>query len=224
MIRRPPRSTLFPYTTLFRSRWAPEAKGPAAEPVGQRDFKEDPARGGLSDVAVRRQTIRHQWRTDEGRAIVDPLPTHKWGHATVHAVTAVQERSDGIRSETEATSAKHAGRDIECLLQRSGQSPQLSQLQVGRQVLKHRVAGDERLCQRWCVPWMEVRCDLGGAGGTDVAQRLHRALVNGDLVGGEIRRAHAPAIEAPREPTELTNVLDSHPIPAAGPVVLFGID
>src|SRR2546426_3655222 len=23
MIRRPPRSTLFPYTTLFRSRWAP---------------------------------------------------------------------------------------------------------------------------------------------------------------------------------------------------------
>src|SRR3989441_13255882 len=25
MIRRPPRSTLFPYTTLFRSRWAPAA-------------------------------------------------------------------------------------------------------------------------------------------------------------------------------------------------------
>src|SRR5690349_23451959 len=24
MIRRPPRSTLFPYTTLFRSRWKPE--------------------------------------------------------------------------------------------------------------------------------------------------------------------------------------------------------
>src|SRR5688572_33140060 len=24
MIRRPPRSTLFPYTTLFRSRWRPE--------------------------------------------------------------------------------------------------------------------------------------------------------------------------------------------------------
>src|SRR2546430_6503865 len=28
MIRRPPRSTLFPYTTLFRSRWA---AGPAVE-------------------------------------------------------------------------------------------------------------------------------------------------------------------------------------------------
>src|SRR5688572_31170360 len=30
MIRRPPRSTLFPYTTLFRSRWArsPRSTGP----------------------------------------------------------------------------------------------------------------------------------------------------------------------------------------------------
>src|SRR5436190_9808170 len=31
MIRRPPRSTLFPYTTLFRSDWAP-AEGHAAVP------------------------------------------------------------------------------------------------------------------------------------------------------------------------------------------------
>src|SRR5258708_10198775 len=29
MIRRPPRSTLFPYTTLFRSRWKPETQGVA---------------------------------------------------------------------------------------------------------------------------------------------------------------------------------------------------
>src|SRR2546427_8007782 len=26
MIRRPPRSTLFPYTTLFRSRWRPQSR------------------------------------------------------------------------------------------------------------------------------------------------------------------------------------------------------
>src|SRR5438034_8433810 len=32
MIRRPPRSTLFPYTTLFRSGWAARARGPAAGP------------------------------------------------------------------------------------------------------------------------------------------------------------------------------------------------
>src|SRR3989454_2040435 len=29
MIRHPPRSTLFPSTTLFRSRWAAEPRGPA---------------------------------------------------------------------------------------------------------------------------------------------------------------------------------------------------
>src|SRR3712207_7670102 len=37
MIRRPPRSTLFPYTTLFRSPWLP-----SPEPCGE----SDPLRGG----------------------------------------------------------------------------------------------------------------------------------------------------------------------------------
>src|SRR2546429_5328606 len=34
MIRRPPRSTLFPYTTLFRSELVDGAERPAAEPAG----------------------------------------------------------------------------------------------------------------------------------------------------------------------------------------------
>src|SRR2546430_13414175 len=38
MIRRPPRSTLFPYTTLFRSRTGDRASGPA---------RADPARPGI---------------------------------------------------------------------------------------------------------------------------------------------------------------------------------
>src|SRR2546422_2893720 len=33
MLRRPPRSTLFPYTTLFRSRASPARAGPAARQV-----------------------------------------------------------------------------------------------------------------------------------------------------------------------------------------------
>src|SRR3712207_7929410 len=33
MIRRPPRSTLFPYTTLFRSQLLQEGRGPRARPV-----------------------------------------------------------------------------------------------------------------------------------------------------------------------------------------------
>src|SRR5256885_12849893 len=45
MIRRPPRSTLFPYTTLFRSRGARGA-GAAARPVGDlgRSVRADPLR------------------------------------------------------------------------------------------------------------------------------------------------------------------------------------
>src|SRR2546426_6674881 len=35
MIRRPPRSTLFPYTTLFRSRIRARGRVPAGSPAGQ---------------------------------------------------------------------------------------------------------------------------------------------------------------------------------------------
>src|SRR5256885_3746382 len=40
MIRRPPRSTLFPYTTLFRSPWRPQQAGEGAPPCKR------PTRGG----------------------------------------------------------------------------------------------------------------------------------------------------------------------------------
>src|SRR6266446_10039347 len=43
MIRRPPRSTLFPYTTLFRSRHRAGTRGPAAVPAAHRRGK-SPAR------------------------------------------------------------------------------------------------------------------------------------------------------------------------------------
>src|SRR5256885_8556505 len=36
MIRRPPRSTLFPYTTLFRSRWRPAPRPASGSPAGPR--------------------------------------------------------------------------------------------------------------------------------------------------------------------------------------------
>src|SRR3712207_9562291 len=45
MIRRPPRSTLFPYTTLFRSRLdPPRSQGAAARPPGRRAAAADGAR------------------------------------------------------------------------------------------------------------------------------------------------------------------------------------
>src|SRR5256885_11123029 len=52
MIRRPPRSTLFPYTTLFRSRAGPrlprvaaERRGPPADPRRAGDRAAAPGRG-----------------------------------------------------------------------------------------------------------------------------------------------------------------------------------
>src|SRR2546430_4710114 len=62
MIRRPPRSTLFPYTTLFRSRGElrHELRGRAADRQGQRRFREH----GRTDAPRRRR---------QGLAPVEPL-------------------------------------------------------------------------------------------------------------------------------------------------------
>src|SRR5256885_17131278 len=54
MIRRPPRSTLFPYTTLFRSRirHLPElaAKNTALRQFGERAARNTPIQGGSADI------------------------------------------------------------------------------------------------------------------------------------------------------------------------------
>src|SRR3712207_7362931 len=55
MIRRPPRSTLFPYTTLFRSRGAPQRRRQAGR-LGARRREAPPARfrgGGQRSVELR---------------------------------------------------------------------------------------------------------------------------------------------------------------------------
>src|SRR2546425_3424872 len=58
MIRRPPRSTLFPYTTLFRSPWS--------TPQGGR-FHEESDPGDVPDRVRRGQEHRHQARRQIGR-------------------------------------------------------------------------------------------------------------------------------------------------------------
>src|SRR2546422_8459836 len=68
MIRRPPRSTLFPYTTLFRSRFEVEARLPAAraDPVGLKE-----------DRVVRANGVRGALDADlDLRSCVDDLPAH----------------------------------------------------------------------------------------------------------------------------------------------------
>src|SRR2546427_7975703 len=70
MIRRPPRSTLFPYTTLFRSRGlnpGPEIRRRGVKPVFVHE--DDARRGGLSfqrpHVVVNARIVRSEEHTSE---------------------------------------------------------------------------------------------------------------------------------------------------------------
>src|SRR5256885_16121962 len=64
MIRRPPRSTLFPYTTLFRSRAAPLRGGSRGNRSPARDRRK--ARGGRgTDASTPRKPPRSEEHTSE---------------------------------------------------------------------------------------------------------------------------------------------------------------
>src|SRR3712207_8601082 len=63
MIRRPPRSTLFPYTTLFRSGWGQRASGIALHPVAG---VHDPPVRGARPRQVRRVLQRDGWEGARG--------------------------------------------------------------------------------------------------------------------------------------------------------------
>src|SRR2546422_2130118 len=52
MIRRPPRSTLFPYTTLFRSRWLSADGETVVEPEGLRTPFEETVRPGEQTLVM----------------------------------------------------------------------------------------------------------------------------------------------------------------------------
>src|SRR5258705_8473600 len=59
MIRRPPRSTLFPYTTLFRS-WSPDDGRPGAGPsIGRQPAERDCDRRRSEEHTSELQSLRH---------------------------------------------------------------------------------------------------------------------------------------------------------------------
>src|SRR5437899_10068593 len=59
MIRRPPRSTLFPYTTLFRSRALPDLPRPLGEGAGARGHVAGSAAGRSEEHTSELQSLRH---------------------------------------------------------------------------------------------------------------------------------------------------------------------
>src|SRR2546422_11765910 len=73
MIRRPPRSTLFPYTTLFRSGQALDAVGPDRDPLEQRS-RLVVARLAHREHGVEVDVRLDKRRGDERAAEVDRLP------------------------------------------------------------------------------------------------------------------------------------------------------
>src|SRR3712207_8825021 len=64
MIRRPPRSTLFPYTTLFRSEFA-RAESLAINFSRQARYAGRPGRRVLASVATRRSAGRAHWSANQ---------------------------------------------------------------------------------------------------------------------------------------------------------------
>src|SRR2546428_6940357 len=66
MIRRPPRSTLFPYTTLFRSPFSdPIADGPTVQRANQRALENGTTVGGAIELLARARARVDRPRSEE---------------------------------------------------------------------------------------------------------------------------------------------------------------
>src|SRR3712207_7742880 len=77
MIRRPPRSTLFPYTTLFRSGNVEKIEGvpPAGSPGA--------SHGLMVELSAAKATLAGHWEM-MGLVLDDPLPTYPDGRSEEH--------------------------------------------------------------------------------------------------------------------------------------------
>src|SRR3712207_8500627 len=77
MIRRPPRSTLFPYTTLFRS-------GPGGQPVGQAAGEAVAVHDALDRVPRRGEPLGDPLVDDEHAAARADHPAHRGERSEEH--------------------------------------------------------------------------------------------------------------------------------------------
>src|SRR2546430_13281987 len=100
MIRRPPRSTLFPYTTLFRSHEQPD--------VSTLNWGEDSPRGGKAVMGrILKESARSEEHTSElqsqsnlvcrlllekkKKQTTPPIAVRRWHHQSTHSASSVQQ-------------------------------------------------------------------------------------------------------------------------------------
>src|SRR3989454_5761507 len=181
MIRRPPRSTLFPYTTLFRSRARP---GPLhrARQVRRHRAHRDDRHGVPRDVQAR------PWRRDLERGREEPAGRHRVRlrgerpHAEAPVTRPVDERLAAVRGRDRAAAAA-LDRDPSLVTARtaSGETPVLL-------AIYHR-APDVLTLLRARGATLDV-FEAAAAGDGDRV----RALLDADPA---LLAAHAPAGRAP---------------------------
>src|SRR3989442_3370773 len=100
MIRRPPRSTLFPYTTLFRSHRRPPGRGAAGDgaravPRGGDDGREERGgAGGRAPPARRRHLDRKSTRLNSSHVRISYAVFCLKKKNKRHAVTLVTNQDD----------------------------------------------------------------------------------------------------------------------------------
>src|SRR2546426_3973905 len=101
MIRRPPRSTLFPYTTLFRSRQCP---GRGGWPLDRHDRCEDD-RGDRPQVRAEQRHARSEEHTSELQSPCNLvcrllLEKKKKNSKTVNCMNTQKKKEINIRTST----------------------------------------------------------------------------------------------------------------------------
>src|SRR2546427_12951189 len=101
MIRRPPRSTLFPYTTLFRSQL-----------VEQIEIVEREIRDVLDPRGVRRAAVAGMAREVHGEALREALLERK---PASRAAGAVEEEQGGARAGGQEVDRSRADRETAAL-------------------------------------------------------------------------------------------------------------
>src|SRR2546430_10500792 len=132
MIRRPPRSTLFPYTTLFRSEWPRGLQGPS--PFRCESQRLDPSVGvrNTLDHTIPLQEVEapRQGRLVDGERVLE-LPQVRLAHARDHRENAVLSHPQTARPQVVVVQLRYSpGCHAECVADTGGQS---SRILSGRQ-------------------------------------------------------------------------------------------